>query len=304
MKCRPIIVDNSRQELTEHGAEEFPMSMDEQLVERCANQPHWHYEIQIVLVIRGSLIYRTPSGEYLIPTGKGIFLNSAVMHEVVPTDDTDSVYICVNFHPRMIFGDSKSMIRRDYVDPLLFCQQLQAIPLYDEPWHKEMCALLLELGRINDAQQYGYEITLKILLCRIWLLLLENNRSLIENSAVITFSDKQRMKALQNFIHKNYMEQISLEDIANAAHISRGECCRIFRRVLNTTPFLYLINYRISQSVKMLSTTDLNISAIAQQVGFGSGSYYTECFKKEMRCTPMMYRKQLHDKAAKGAPPY
>ena len=42
----------------------------------------------------------------------------------------------------------------------------------------------------------------------------------------------------------------------------------------------------------MLTCTELNISEIAQQAGFSSSSYYTECFKSKMHCTPMEYRKQ------------
>lgn len=303
MKFRPIIVDSALQELTEHGTEEFPMSMDEQIVEQCANTPHWHYEIQIVLMTRGGACFKTPAGDFALKQGEGIFINSGVMHEVAPVGSEGSVYICVNFHPRMIFGDSGSMIRRDYVDPLLFCPQMQAIPLTDEEWHRAVCALLQELGRVNVAQEYGYEIMLKVLLCRIWMILLQQHQQLVDGSAAVSFADRQRAKSLQNFIHKNYMEQISLKDIADAAHISRGECCRVFKRVQGTTPFLYLIRYRVTQSVKMLSTTDLSVSAIAQQVGFGSSSYFTECFKKEMRCTPMEYRKQLQRRPPADAGP-
>ena len=90
------------------------------------------------------------------------------------------------------------------------------------------------------------------------------------------------------------MERISLKDIADAAHISKGECCRIFKRIQHTTPFLYLISFRVAQSVKLLSTTDYSVAEIAQQVGFGSSSYYNECFKKEMGCTPSQYRKNFH----------
>ena len=296
MKFRPIIVDNKLQELTAHGTEEFPVSMDEQYVsyENCHEVLHWHYEIQIAIVTKGSVLFRTPAGEFLIQKDQGIFLNSGCLHEAVPTDDTDSIYICINFHPSLIFGQNNSVIRRDYVDPVLFSSEMQVIPLINETWHLEICEKLRKLAQINDAQQYGYEISIKVLLCSIWLLIVENNRSLIEETASITFAGKQRMRTLLHYIHRNYMDRISLDDIADAAHISKGECCRIFKRIQHTTPFLYLINFRIAQSIKLLSTTDYSVAEIAQQVGFGSSSYYNECFKKEMNCTPSQYRKNLH----------
>lgn len=294
MKFRPIVVDNTQQELTEHGTADFPMSMDEQAVGQagCSMIPHWHYEIQISVVTKGSVKFRTPAGEYLLHSGEGIFINRAILHEILQTEDEDSVYVCVNFKPELIYGQSDNMIRRDYVDPIIFNFNLQAIPLREEPWHREICRTVLELGRVNNAQAYGYELELKILLCRIWHLLLVNNQEELEKRTVIIFSDKQRIKTLQAFIHKNYMEKITLADIARAARISRSECCRVFKRVQHVTPMAYLMHYRIAQSIKMLTCTDLNISEIAQQVGFASSSYYTECFKAEMKCTPMEYRRQ------------
>ena len=295
MKFRPIVVDDSQQELTQHGTDEFPMSMDKQLVshEGCGLIPHWHYEVQIVLVIQGSVRFRTAAGEFLIATREGLFINSGVLHEAVPTDQADSVYICVNFHPNLIYGQSNSMIRRDYVDPILFSPELQAFPLAGEPWHREICNLMWELAQVNEAQAYGYELEMKILLCRIWFMILRNNRSQAERKAAITFTDRQRMKTLQAFIHKNYMDRITLADIASAGHISRGECCRVFQRVQKTSPMAYLTHYRIAQSIKLLTCTELNISQIAQQTGFNSSSYYTECFKEEMGLTPLRYRKQF-----------
>ncbi len=298
MKFRPIIVDNKLQELTEHGTEEFPVSMDEQHVsyENCHEVLHWHYEIQIALVTKGSVLFCTPAGEFLLKEGQGMFFNSGCLHEAVPTDDTDSIYICINFHPNLIFGQNNSIIRRDYVDPILFSAEMQVISFTNEIWHLEVCDMLRKLAEVNDAQQYGYEISIKMILCSIWLLIVQNNRSLIEGSGSITFSEKQRIKAVLHFIHRNYWDMISLDNIANAAHISKGECCRMFNRTLHTTPFHYLISYRIAQSIKLLSTTDYGIAQIAQQVGFGSSSYYNECFKKEMHCTPNQYRKNLQNK--------
>ena len=240
MKFRPIFVDSNLQELTQHGTADFPMSMDEQQVslENCGQVLHWHYEIQIAVVTKGSVLFKTSNSEFLIKSGQGIFLNSGCLHEAVPTEDENSVYVCVNFDPKLISGHSNSAIQRDYVDPLIFSAKMQVIPLYSADWHKEICQLVLDMARVNDTQLYGYEIELKVLLCRIWINLLKNNRQLIEIKAAVTFSEKQRLKTLQNFIHKNYMDRISLRDIADTVHISRGECCRILHAYCTQHPFI------------------------------------------------------------------
>ena len=55
MKCRPILVDDTRRELTQHGTRDFPLSMDRQEVASPShgNVRHWHPEVQIALVTEG-----------------------------------------------------------------------------------------------------------------------------------------------------------------------------------------------------------------------------------------------------------
>ncbi len=297
IRYRPILVDSTLQELTEHGSFAFPMSMDEQRVDDkyCAFVSHWHYEIQISEIVKGSVKFRTPQGDFLLKEGEAIFFNSGCIHEAIPTKEKDSIYTCVNFHPRIIYGYNESSLKRDYVDPVLFSNELQTIAFYDEPWHLEVRRLMHELIRVNRDEKYGYELEMYSILLKMWALIVRNNRNIVAASSMMSFADKQRIKSLTHFIHKNYMERISLADIAESAQISKGECCRVFQRVLKMTPFDYLINFRIQQSIKLLATTEYNISAIAQTVGFGSGSYFTESFKKKMHCSPMKYRKHVHD---------
>jgi AraC-like DNA-binding protein len=283
-----------QQELTQHGTKDFPMSMDEQRVADggCQGIRHWHYEVQIVLMTQGSAVFETPVGSCRIHKGQGVFINSGVLHEVILTEDSDSVYICVNFKPELIYGQPESVIRRDYVEPLISGEGMQFFPLADVPWQEEILGLLREMASVNDAQEYGYELALKILLCRIWHLILVNNRAKTEKLTAISFSDKQRMRLLIGYIHQHYMEHITLHDIAQAGHISRGECCKVFRRAEQITPIVYLNRYRISQSIKLLTCTELSICEVAYQSGFESGSYFTECFRKIMNCTPITYRTQ------------
>ena len=135
-----------------------------------------------------------------------------------------------------------------------------------------------------------------VLLQRIWHQIVVNNREKIEQKSSVSFSDRQRIRALQTFIHKNYMEHITLADIAAAGHISRGECCRVFKRVEQRSPVQYLLRFRLEQSLKLLVSTELSVQEIARQVGFGTGSYFTERFREELGSTPSEYRRKHTEK--------
>lgn len=294
MIFRPIYTDSTLRELTEHGRDEFPLSMDRQCVadERCGHVLHWHYEVQIGVVTEGTVVFKSPDIEFSIPKGQGVFINSGCLHEAVPTDDSDGEYICVDFDPKIISGFNNSLIRREYIDPLLLSEELQIIPLENKPWHREICASLLEMADVIDKEGYGYELELQMLVSKIWLTIVKNNEEALSNTAKIAPSDKKRMKILLEYISENYSDKLTLEDIANAAHISKGECCRIFSRILHTTPFHYLTGFRVSKSIRLLGNSEMSIAEVAQHTGFGNSSYFAVCFKKELGVTPNEYRKQ------------
>lgn len=298
MKCRPITVDDSLQELTQHGTRDFPVSMDRQVVSDADHGGirHWHEEIQIALVTEGEVLFRGDDQEVRLQAGQGFFVNSGVHHEALPTEHGDGVYICVNFLPNLIYGQADSVVRRDYVDPVLYCDGLRSFPLLEEPWHREICELLRQLGEVEERAEYGYEIQMTVLLRQIWHLIVVSNREKIEQRSSVSFSDRQRMRVLQTYIHKNYREHISLADIAAAGHISRGECCRVFKRVEKQSPVQYLTRFRLEQSLKLLTSTELSVQEIARQVGFGTGSYFTERFREELGSTPSEYRRKHTEK--------
>lgn len=294
MKCRPILVDDTRRELTQHGTPDFPLSMDRQVVaDPChGGVRHWHPEVQIALVTQGEVVFRTEDGECRLHAGQGFFVNSGVLHEALPTQAADGVYVCVNFLPSLLWGPGEGVVRRDYVDPVLYCQELSSFPLTDDPWQREICGLLEQMEQAEEQGAYGYEIQLTALLCRIWHLVVIHHREQIEHRSTVSFHDRQRIRSLQIFIHRRYMEHITLADIAAAGHISRGECCRVFQRVLRVSPIQYLTRFRLDQSVRLLTSTGLSVAEVADQTGFSASSYFIDRFRREFGCTPLEYRRR------------
>lgn len=54
-------------------------------------------------------------------------------------------------------------------------------------------------------------------------------------------------------------------------------------------------SYRIQTAKNLLETTSMELSDIASQVGFGSASYFSKCFKDESNMSPRKYRKSLNN---------
>ena len=135
----------------------------------------------------------------------------------------------------------------------------------------------------------------KSVLLRIWYQLYKMSTTLVSGSVPKTaVQDEQRVKQAILYIQEHFMETVTLEDIAGSIMVSKSECCRCFKRTLNTTPFEYLMKYRIMESTKrMHRKPQESISEIAGSVGFNNTSYYNKIFRKYMDCTPTEYRNSI-----------
>ena len=99
-----------------------------------------------------------------------------------------------------------------------------------------------------------------------------------------------RTRQCLQYIQNHYREEITLDQLANSANISKSECLRCFKETLQTTPYRYLMDYRLSIAAKLLWETDQPVNEIAANCGFGQQSHFGKCFREKMGCSPLQYR--------------
>lgn len=82
----------------------------------------------------------------------------------------------------------------------------------------------------------------------LWSILVQNIVYNLSAPSKIYLRRQERIHTMLSFIYNNYTHSIHLRDIADAAHISVGECCRRFQSMVRTSPNQYLLEYRIARS--------------------------------------------------------
>ncbi|WP_423128056.1 helix-turn-helix domain-containing protein [Gaoshiqia sp. Z1-71] len=65
-----------------------------------------------------------------------------------------------------------------------------------------------------------------------------------------------------------------------------------FKSVFGVTVFHYLFNYRMDRARRLLTDRSLNISGIAEELGYKNLSHFTTAFKRKFDLSPMQYRKR------------
>lgn len=106
----------------------------------------------------------------------------------------------------------------------------------------------------------------------------------IKNTAV----EKAKM-----FINQNYMEEISLTDIANHVHMTPNYFCALFKTETNQNLFDYIINFRIEKAKALMKDESLKMYRIGEMVGYKDPKYFCKVFKKICGLSPSQYRKSI-----------
>ena len=95
-----------------------------------------------------------------------------------------------------------------------------------------------------------------------------------------------------NTINLNLSDQLSPKSLAAMYYISPSYLSSLFKQDTGTTLTDFINTQRIQRAANLLSTTEQNISVVAEQVGILDVNYFTKMFKKSMGSTPTQYRRQ------------
>ena len=277
-----IITNQFQKELKQHGNEQFPFLVSYQKLSEYESGSfmwHWHPEIEITYVQKGTMCYKVNHMVYHLKEGDIVFNNSGALHSGTMENQKDCAYIPVTFDSRLIYGFFQSTVNSKYVDPVIQDSMLPAICIdQSEPWHKPFREYLLRIIDLDEKKPDFYELDITICLQSIWRLLLEHityePQASRENSL-----EYDRIKKILSYIEENYQNKITLNDIAGHIHLCESECTRLFKRHMNTTLFAFLQEYRIERSLEFLQA-DLPVSAVADKAGFSDPNYYSKVFAK------------------------
>ncbi len=103
----------------------------------------------------------------------------------------------------------------------------------------------------------------------------------------------ERIQLIQDYIHQNYMKNLSVEKVSARFFLSPNHFCRYFKKSTGVTFIEYLNLYRIAKSEELLRNRALGIMEISIRCGFGSVSQFYRHFKQVKGISPKELRKKL-----------
>jgi two-component system response regulator YesN len=99
----------------------------------------------------------------------------------------------------------------------------------------------------------------------------------------------------KQYIAKHMNEDLSREDIASHVCLHPDYLARLFKKDTGLTISEYVLQERVALAKQMLAKTEVAITSIAYELGYGNYSHFSKMFKKATSVGPQEYRR-LHQK--------
>ncbi len=99
----------------------------------------------------------------------------------------------------------------------------------------------------------------------------------------------EAFEMLTAYLKKNICVSISVKDICSTLNISESTLHRLCKRYCGCGAITYFIALKLGRAKRLLSENTLNVTQIAELLGFSSVHYFSKQFKEKTGMSPMQY---------------
>lgn len=252
---------------------------------------HWHNELEIIYVRKGTLQVNIGGRDYSGRPGSVFLVNPQQLH-LMGSADLSVYYYILLFPLEFISFQSVDDLEREVMLPLRTGQR--SLPTEVTAPTAEMYAALDRIIDINGEKSACCQLETRILLLRFLMEILRKQPLL--SPAVEARSQLQ--KQILEYIRGHYWEKLTLTDLAERFHLSPKYLSRYFKENFRLNLSQYIAHLRMVHAQRLLETTELPVEEIAMRSGFSSASFFIRCFKKTHDVSPLQYRCRLRQPEA------
>ncbi len=238
--------------------------------------------IEFFYIINGSMELVVEEDRFSAGPGDILMIPSQTPHRYGfdPEEGLQVCFIGFSWKPESVYFDRISNRKLSRLPPLSKARIAQTV--------EQIQAELPRSGLIDEAIMQSH------LMVTLLTILREVNRTQSKGKSVQPneeSNDYRRSILLQAkaYLNKHYHEAISLEDVAQALHISVYRLSHIFSEESDFTLFSYLTHLRMKRAITLLRGGELNVSEVAAAVGYTDSNYFSKAFKRCVGQSPSYF---------------
>ena len=238
--------------------------------------PHWHNDIEIVLMTKGESAAFVDSTKYVIGENCMFIVFPGQMHSYADISSDTQEYSVFIFPSSFIQNFEENFQGLVPENPLL----------ENVSDHKLLFAILSALQNLDEGRKTEQLDVVHGLLFALFAEIL----------SIIPFtpdkkSDSDMSRRIVEYCSLHYKENITLESMSKALGVSAPHLSSLFVKKLDMNFVSYLQSLRVSEAMLLLTQTDEPIQSIAKSVGFSCTRSFDRAFMNIEGISPSKYRK-------------
>ncbi|MGX7013436.1 helix-turn-helix transcriptional regulator [Vagococcus silagei] len=259
--------------------------------------PHWHKEIEMIYVTKGSVNIGYNEQIIQVHEGEVFVFGSGESHYFVASPGSNRVVFQFDLN---LFQDTiaKEKSNREWVN--LFERAENHSVHWPVEVKQKVIACLEHLFYEMEQLEVGYEYAIKSQLLNLLTLYYreiprkpavfktQNFAEALNNQETL-----ERLNTIFMYIENHYEEVISLDEIATVTGFSPSYFARFFKKNTGQTFMQFLTDYRINQAKYILSHEELPMIEVAERAGFNSVKTFHHVFKEQVGISPLKFQKSI-----------
>lgn len=236
--------------------------------------PHTHNHLELFYIVDGKGQFLIQDQLYPVKPNNLVIINPNVTHTEVSLNAQPLEYIVLGIEGIELATSENSNGQFSILD------HFEGV---------EISGCLRNILREMEQKNTGYEDVCQAYMEILIIRLMRNTALAVPKEPQVVFGNRQ-CAAVKRYIDLHFKEPMTLDQLAEDAHMDKYYLSHVFKREYGTSPINYMITKRLEESKYLLAETDLSMSQIAQLLGFSSLSYFSQVFRRTQDVTPMEYR--------------
>lgn len=289
------IEKNTLREIVDRGSSNIPFYVYTELCSNYTLYLHWHNEIEMIYVEKGTVVYNVENIPLRVSGGQCIIINSGQLHSGQSINSEACLYHAVLVDLNFLKGPEEDYCQKKYISPLIN-GELKLPQIIDEntSWGRNTLREVKEVIELYGHKTPGWEMGIKASLYKMLAQLAMEDKLLenrISEESHLSYKIGIIKKSI-DYIQNNYKNKIYISDLAGEVNMNSQYFCRFFKKNTGKTPVDFINQFRIEQAAKSIAEENKKISDICFESGFDNFSYFIKKFKEYKNCTPYKYKLQ------------
>ena len=246
--------------------------------------------IQFHFCIKGSSKFNFNNGNYSFPV---ISENSILLYNPV-----QELPINASLEPNSLVLSVLISIKKfhslfsDQADQISFLNQDNAgNKFYKDKKLGPMISVVLNQMAQQSVHESMHNLYLRAKVFELMSLYFNKDKEMDVEQCPFLVDDKniKKIRRAKDIIISRMTEPPTLNDLAKEVDISLKKLKEGFKQVYGASVYVFLLDYKMQVSKRLLSSGNYNVNEVALKVGYSTATHFINAFKKKFGTTPKKY---------------